>query len=981
MSLNCVRGMHRIFLTLCFSVVIGCGEQSKVNLSYVNDDNPTQTHTEKPSIKVTSQTPEDKKDQETREYQSSSIQTPIEKPSIKVTLQIPEDKKDQETKEESTPKITPTDKTDVKVQPQLPEQKKTKEIPADQPVVKVKPQVPFELIGKGKQNETLEVKLIATDEIQKSSLSYSWYRANDTSLESVVGEQVRYTLTDQDVGQEVLVLVQYKFKADNSKGHYWLKTLKPVVNVNDAPMIENTPDSSVTIGENYNFKPIVIDPDANQEFSFKIENKPVWITFNEIDGSLSGTPKNADERSYHDIYISVTDNTLLSHSIGPFAIEVFKEIPTLKTKPREFHICWGEKIDAISSDNYSKFKDEVRQILSNSWSNYAMVDFVGWGDCETNDSKETTKIQFTNLGRNYFYGKNNIINFTAYIVNSLKTPTVIHEFGHLLGLMHEHERYDSYRYGSIKEDEQEKYCKDLMPGWPRQLDMEETDFLEEYKTKLEYDYDPYSIMNYCNRFYYKGKLSLTDIKKVQKKYGPRANSLMMFKEKPFTGFYKSSENFTYYQDGKLETSGDNIAFTIQANVTTEYFNIKHANGMNTLVNYSKKEKLQNKTLIPLSDNAISICKPKLNTANPAEITPLSTCIVFEKKDYVGYRAFYFNSKHNTYNQVMKSFCQELQGDETPWSKSKNWNLKQYFVSLANCIDISSYFNGDNDWRLYFNGVGYNGRINDLEGYYFIDGLIFEDQYKTEKGLLYKYNFRTQLRSYKNFDNNGQIYKKYTGLYKDNYYIEGLQADSHGLFSGFDEDGLPLNDYFALLGNKLYKNGFGFTGINPSKIGKNKGHYIDGSSFEFDGKYEIVNGKTYRFKEEQAHILGNRLHPRFGYQHNAAIFLKLSGFNPTHLGKGKNSYYAQGYPTTILCKSSSNDCTDKDDSVTDIYYQFMGLDSNEIYAWVEVVSVYSRYGEALSYSGKPEDVKPILFKGHNPFSGNFDGKKYISGYPE
>ena len=187
---------------------------------------------------------------------------------------------------------------------------------------------------------------------------------------------------------------------------------------------------------------------------------------------------------------------------------------------------------------------------------------------------------------------------------------------------------------------------------------------------------------------------------------------------------------------------------------------------------------------------------------------------------------------------------------------------------------------------------------------------------------------------------------------------------------------------TLLGEKLYKNGFGFTGINPSKIGKKKGLYIDGSSFENQGKYEIVKDIIYSFNEEEIHRLGNKLHPRFGYQFNATTFFNFSGFNPTNLGKGKNSYYTQGYPTTILCKdTSSNNCTDNDDSVSDIYYQFMGLDSNEIYAWVEVVSVCSRYGEALSYSGKPDDVKPILFKGQNPYRGNFDGKKYSSGYPE
>jgi hypothetical protein len=117
---------------------------------------------------------------------------------------------------------------------------------------------------------------------------------------------------------------------------------------------------------------------------------------------------------------------------------------------------------------------------------------------------------------------------------------------------------------------------------------------------------------------------------------------------------------------------------------------------------------------------------------------------------------------------------------------------------------------------------------------------------------------------------------------------------------------------------------------------------------------------------------------FGYQYNAKNFSKLQGFNPTTLGNGINSYYTQGYPTTILCKNSSQ-CSNKNDSVDEIYQQFKDVDLDEIYAWIEVVTQYSRYGEDLSYSGKPEDVKPILFKGNNPYSGEFDGETYWKGY--
>ena len=231
------------------------------------------------------------------------------------------------------------------------------------------------------------------------------------------------------------------------------------------------------------------------------------------------------------------------------------------------------------------------------------------------------------------------------------------------------------------------------------------------------------------------------------------------------------------------------------------------------------------------------------------------------------------------------------------------------------------------------------------------------------------------------------YKKYTGLYEGNYYIDGLRADSHDLFSRIDEDGLKLNDYFALRDNKLYKNGSVFNGINLSKIGINEGHYIDGINFKFDGDYEIVNGKTYRFEDSASHFnnmvpvhYNDNLAPVLGYQFNSTYVASLNGFNPTTLGNGKDSYYARGYPTTKLCRNSSN-CSDEDASIEDIYQKFKNVNSDDIFAWISVATIYSRYGEDLSYEGTPDTAAPILFKGQNPHTGEFGDKVYWKGYPE
>jgi hypothetical protein len=99
-----------------------------------------------------------------------------------------------------------------------------------------------------------------------------------------------------------------------------------------------------------------------------------------------------------------------------------------------------------------------------------------------------------------------------------------------------------------------------------------------------------------------------------------------------------------------------------------------------------------------------------------------------------------------------------------------------------------------------------------------------------------------------------------------------------------------------------------------------------------------------------------------------------------LGNGKNSYYTQSYPTTKLCINSS-DCSDEDDSNNDIYQKFKNVNLGEIFAWIGVATIYSRYGDDLNYEGVSETAAPILFKGYNPHTGEFDGKNYQLSYPE
>lgn len=98
-----------------------------------------------------------------------------------------------------------------------------------------------------------------------------------------------------------------------------------VNNVNDAPSISGTPNSSVVINQPYSFTPNAADIDSDianstEMLSFSIANKPSWASFNNTTGELSGTPTSLN--THRDITISVTDSGQLSASLPAFNITV-----------------------------------------------------------------------------------------------------------------------------------------------------------------------------------------------------------------------------------------------------------------------------------------------------------------------------------------------------------------------------------------------------------------------------------------------------------------------------------------------------------------------------------------------------------------------------------------------------------------------------------------------------------------------------------
>ena len=89
---------------------------------------------------------------------------------------------------------------------------------------------------------------------------------------------------------------------------------------NTAPVISGTPKTVVSVGQSYYFDAQATDANGDQ-LRFRIQNKPVWATFEWKSGVLRGTPKSHHVGKYPNILISVSDGTV-SRSLPAFTITV-----------------------------------------------------------------------------------------------------------------------------------------------------------------------------------------------------------------------------------------------------------------------------------------------------------------------------------------------------------------------------------------------------------------------------------------------------------------------------------------------------------------------------------------------------------------------------------------------------------------------------------------------------------------------------------
>lgn len=774
------------------------------------------------------------------------------------------------------------------------------------------------------------------------------------------------------------------------------------ININHPPLIINQPSLSIDFGDSYSFEPKVTDLNNDKGLTFNYENKPSWLEFDSANGGLVGTPQEGDLGLHENIYLTVTDSTGLKNRIGPYEIEVNDVIGFRTNAEIEQNVCWSYVENSSDFRNKSEVSEDVqekiRDVAERSWGKHTALKFIGWDDCpeDMDNSYQGPTLRivfFKNSQDRARYSKS----FHALMLTiDISNHGIIHEFGHGLGFPHEHERWDTY-----SAETGDSYCRHInryLPFANPEKD-EIFDVRKNFNVLVvnrgkwqQQTYNPFSVMNYCmfGDEYFTDHttngdlLSTADINRAQLFYGAPSESgrHLMYRDEYFSGLFREKDKteYTFYKYGAPATHINKLDLS---NIKEQQYFAIYENQQNksTLFKFIKDKQY----LLPVND-PLAVCSPETQLEHNSGVIAMDCKDRWDNTKYSKNRFYYYDDPYGFFGEFSNLFCEEI-SDVSIDEDDKTTNFVR--INDHDCIDFNQkiyqpYFYNNNNNRLFLKGKGYSGRLNGVPNISFKNGSVAYDEFEQNNSKTQRFNSKT-----KSFvDYSGYIanlpnnHSSYSG-----YFVKGEKVEDNNIslvteeikWNDLNISGLHQKVTYSKLPfweiNKLYKNAVPYSGKYEGKT------YINGIDTSIrtvnDEKVEVINGYIYRINKSKYNLLG--------IQYNSTGFSKLTGFNPSTLGNGINSYYAQGYPTTILCKTNnSSNCSDKNDSVEEIYQKFKDINSDDIFAWINVVTQYSRYGGNLYYEKENiyfEDVAPILFKGNNPFTGDFDGINYRMGYSE
>ena len=392
-----------------------------------------------------------------------------------------------------------------------------------------------------KEGEVYSAQVQILDVDEGSKATYKLNKGNnnvDVDIEINDHGFIEFTPKNHDENYDVnfKVIIDDKTGAKNAINEKEFTIT--VIADNDTSKFSSEPLTYAHVNENYSYTIEIEDPDSTKRLT--VTEKPDWLELDKLSDSdnlwtLNGMPTSEDSALTSDNSVSLSTHDGITQQ---FNINLFE----FKNASTTIKLCFeGNNALMDVPDALKKAMSYIKEVVDNTWSKSTAVKFDGWDKkCTSNandlrsEKRAIIRIERVSQdleikrkrGRSSYNAEEHKIvlieNISSLIAHKPDSEIfehdIVHEFGHLLGFPHEHERLDTYRAGNFEdpytaENQSENICKYITYGKPADSNNDEPVYfysqnsknarikqklkLISYQDWQQSPYDPFSIMNYC----------------------------------------------------------------------------------------------------------------------------------------------------------------------------------------------------------------------------------------------------------------------------------------------------------------------------------------------------------------------------------------------------------------------------------------------------------------------------------------------------